>query len=235
MCGPSQAQEQLAGQEASFSQLLSSNYQSRFGAQSQVLQNLNNMLTPIAQAGPDQQGFGPQELAALNTESGQGVGATYSQAQQAVQTQLASQGGGNEVLPTGASAVLRGNIANAASSELSQERLGITRANYAQGRQNWQQAEAGLHALSGEYDPNAIAGETTSANQGAFGEATKVQQMKNQRQAAIAGGIASLAGDALTFGMGGFSNLASGGAQAGSETGGGVEQFFSGGLSALHG
>src|SRR5712664_2439534 len=32
------------------------------GQQSSVLQNLNTMLTPIAEAGPDQQGFGAQEL-----------------------------------------------------------------------------------------------------------------------------------------------------------------------------
>ena len=220
MCGPSSQQEALAGQGANFSTILSSNYAKNFGAQSQILQNLTNMFTPIAEAGPDQQGFGANELAALNTQAGEGVGRNYAKAGQALNTVLGSRGGGNEVLPTGAAATLRGNLAASAANELSGEQLNITRANYAQGRQNWSQATAGLDALAQQYNPNAIAGEATTANQNAFGEATKIQDMKNQEQAAIAGGIASIGMDAATFG-------------AGALGGGGFD--LAGGLQALTG
>lgn len=230
MCGPSADQERIAGREDTFSSLLNSHYQKNFDAQSQILQQLTSMFTPIAQAGPDQQGFGPQELAALNTESGSGVGANYAKASQALNNTLAARGGGNEVLPTGSSAALRGQLASSAANELSQEQSAITRANYSQGRSNWSQATAGLNALAGEYNPEAIANSASSATQSAFGDATKVQEMKNQREMAIAGGITSLASGFLT---GGVSNLMSGGRQAGSETGGGAEQFFSGGLNGL--
>jgi hypothetical protein len=218
MCGPSNQQKGLAGAEQAFSTQLQANYNRNFAAQSDILQNLTRMFTPIAEAGPDQQGFGPQELAALNTQAGEGVGANYGKAAQSLNTVLASRGGGNEVLPTGADAALRGSLASSAASELSQEELGITRANYAQGRQNWSQATAGLDALSGQYNPNAIAGEATGANASAFGEATKVQEMQNQKEQAIAGGIASLAMGAATFG-------------AGAMGGGGIK----GGLTALTG
>lgn len=217
MCGPSHEQKQLAASESDFATTLKGNYAKNFAAQSDILQSLTRMFTPIAQAGPDQQGFGPQELAALNTQAGEGVGRNYGKAAQSLNTVLDSRGGGNEILPTGADAALRGSLASSAASELSQEELGITRANYAQGRSNWSQATAGLNALAGEYNPNAIAGEATGANQSAFSEATKIQEMQNQKEQAIAGGITSLAMGAATFGMG----AASGG--------------FSGGLSALTG
>lgn len=232
MCGPSQQQEALAGQETAFSNLLQSNYNTNFGAQSAELQKLNNTFTPIAQAGPDQQGFGPQELAALNTQAGEGIAANYAKAQQSLNTNLSAQGGGNEFLPTGAESQLKSSLATAGANELSNAQIGITEANYNQGRTNYNNATAGLQALQADYAPNQIASETTNANQGAFGEQTKIQDMKNQEVASIAGGITGLATPFLT---GGLSNLASGGAQAGSETGGGFEQFMSGGLSGLQG
>ena len=214
MCGPSSAQEGLANQASSFSTTLNQNYSKNFAAQSDILKSLTSMFQPIAAAGPDQQGFGPQELAALNTQSGEGVGANYAKASQALNTTLAARGGGNEVLPSGADAALRGSLASSAANELSSEQLGITRANYTQGRSNWGQATAGLNALAQEYNPNAIAGEATSAGSAAFGEQSQIQQMKNQKEMAIAGGVASLAMAPFTGGAS-LTGLTGGGGSGG--------------------
>jgi hypothetical protein len=218
MCGPSGQQKSLAGQEQNFSTVLQSDYAQRFGDQSAVLQNLNRSLTPIFQQGPDQQGFGAQELAALNTTAGENVGQNYAKASRALNNQLAVRGGGNEFLPSGADAQLREELASNAAAKSSDLQNQIVAANYGQGRKNWEQATAGLEALSGRYDPTAFGSLTTGANQNAFGEATQVQNMKNQKEAEIAGGVASLAMDAATFG-------------AGAMGGGGI----SGGLKALTG
>jgi hypothetical protein len=226
-CGPSGQQELLNSNENSLSSTLAANYNQNFGAQSQVLSNLNNTLTPIAEAGPDQQGFGANELAALNTQAGEGVGQNYAKATQALQNSLAARGGGNEFLPTGAEASMKGSLASAAANQLSNEQLGITRANYATGRENWKEATAGLDALARDYNPNPIADEATGANKEAFNQASQIQQMKNQKESAIAGGITSLATDALTFGAGGIANLGDGGWDAGA--------FFKGGIQALGG
>lgn len=230
MCGPSSQAGPLAAQTTSLATTLAGNYNQYFANQSAVLGNLNAMLTPIAQAGPDQQGFGPRELAALQTQTGEGIGANYAKATQALNTQLAARGGGNEYLPTGAGAALRGTLASAAANELSQANIGITEANYGQGRQNWREATAGLNALAQEYNPNPAASGAQSGFGSAFGMYDKIQQEKNQKEAAIAGGITSLATGALTFGMGGLANLG-----AGEGFGEGVGDFFKGGLSALSG
>ena len=94
-------------------------------------------------------------------------------------------------------------MAQAAAGTASQEQLAITRANYAQGRQNWAQATAGLNALAGEYNPNAIAGQATTATQGAFQDATKIQEMQNQKFADIAGGLTALATGPIGGAIGG--------------------------------
>lgn len=230
MCGPSSSEEALAGQETMFSNLLMGEYSSRFGAQSKVLQNLDNLFTPIAEAGPDQQGMGPQELAALRTQSSEGTAAQYAKAERALGNQISAQGGGSAVLPSGASDTLKSQIASAAAAQQSSQDLAITEADYSLGRQNWEKATAGLNALSQEYNPGAIAGEAMNANQGAFGEQNQVQSMKNQEMADIVGGITSLGTSFLT---GGLSNLApkGGGASFGEQVG----NFFSGGLQGLQG
>lgn len=229
-CGPSGQMETLSGQSANLSSLLAANYSQNFGAQSKILGDLTSLYTPIAEQGPDAQGFGPQELAALQTQAGEGVGANYAKASQALNNTLAARGGGNEFLPTGSEAQLKATLASSAANQLSNEQLGITRANYAQGRSNWQQATSGLNELAKEYKPNEIAGEATATNKEAFNQASQIQQLKNQKESAIAGGITSLATDALTFGASGIANLGAG--ESFSE---GLGDFFKGGISGLSG
>lgn len=193
MCGPSGGMKGLAARQTSLANTMMANYNANYASQSAILSRLTNLFTPIAQAGPDQAGFGPQELAALNTQAGEGVGINYAKATQAVNTQLAARGGGNEFLPTGARASIKAGMASLAANQLSNEQLAITRANYAQGRQNWQQATSGLNALAGEYNPNPIGGMAESGYQSAFGMEQKIQEMKNQKWGAIAGAITGVA------------------------------------------
>jgi hypothetical protein len=220
MCGPSEQEKSIQGRQTNLSLLLQDHFNERFGAQSQVLQNLNDILTPIAEAGPDQQGFGSQELAALNTQAGEGVGRNYAKAEQSLNTVLGSRGGGNEQLPTGSEGQLRAVLASQGANELSQEQLGITRANYAQGRQNWQQATGGLAALANQYDPTAFSGQAQKGFDSSFGMANTIAQQQGQMEGEIAGGIASLAMGGASFG-------------AGALGGGGFD--FAGGLQALTG
>lgn len=217
MCGASDEQKALEVQQQSFSSLLQANYSQRFNAQSNAFQALNNQFTPIAEAGPDQQGFGGNQLAALNTEAGEGVGQNYANASRALNTQLSAQGGGNEALPTGAAAALKGNLASAAANQQSSEQMAITNANYGQGRQNWQEATAGLNALGQEYNPNALAGETTSTASAAYGEAQQDAMQGYQQFDDIASGIGDVlkGGGALASGVAALSNASTSAFSAG--------------------
>lgn len=202
MCGPSDQEKQLNAEESKFSNMLMGNYADYFGKQSAVLDRINNYLTPIAEAGPTQQGWAAPEVAAVNTQIGEGTGGNYAKAAQALGNQLSAEGGGNAYLPNGAANTLKAQVATAAAAQQSSESLAATEANYAQGHQNWEQATAGLQELGNQYSPSSMASEATSANQSAFGQADKIQQENNQLAKDIAGGITGLAGGALDFANG---------------------------------
>jgi hypothetical protein len=224
MCGPSSEQKRLEAQQASFSTLMENDFVQRYGKQMADLQQLNNILTPIAEAGPSQPGMSAQELAALNTAAMVNTSSATRNAQEAVRTAMAGQGGGAaSPLTSGIEQQISGSIASRGAQQLAGLQTGITQENYALGRQQWQQAMGGLQALGSQYNPVDYGKLGASTNESAFNEATDIQQMQNQAEADIAGGIAGIGMDALTFGAGGLT------APAGSGIGG----FFKSGIEAL--
>ena len=84
MCGPTGQEKQEANQQQAYSTVVQNNYKTLFGEQQGVMSNLNNIFTPIAEAGPSQQGFSGGELAALNTQALDTTGANYANAARAL-------------------------------------------------------------------------------------------------------------------------------------------------------
>ena len=91
-CGATGGQREIASSQQSFMNQLDSDFAANFGAQSDIYKNLTQSLTPILQAGPNQQGFSPEELAAMNTSAINTTGAAYRNAAQARQGALAGRG-----------------------------------------------------------------------------------------------------------------------------------------------
>lgn len=209
ICGPSKSETNLANSEASFSSLLMSNYAQNFGNQSAILNHLSDIFTPIAEAGPGQQGFTPAELSALNSGAISTNAANYKSAAQVVGDARGAAGGGNDYLPSGADKQVQAQLASNEAANLSNTENQITAANYATGRANWEFATGGLGGVAQQENPTAIAGESTNANQSAFGEANTVQQEVNQEAADIgsmaggmlAGGINAAPGQSFVGGM----------------------------------
>jgi hypothetical protein len=212
MCGPTASEKQLESQQQAFSQEVQQNYGKLFGEQQAVMQNLNNIETPIAEAGPSQQGWSPAEVAAVNTGILDTTGANYAAAQRAAQT-LGAGRTGNSGLESGVQQQISAGIASQAAGATSAEELGATEANYAQGRQNWATATGGLQALSGQYNPVATAGAGTQANQAGFQEAQTIQQQQGQALGMIGG----LVGSGLGALSGGLGNLDTTGGSSGGE------------------
>lgn len=229
-CGPSNQEKSLAGQQASFSSLLSSNYQQQFANQSDILSSLNHAMSPIVSAGPNQQGFSGAELADLNTRAINNTGAAYRNAAQATGANLAGRSnlglpGGSSGLISGVDKQIRGAQASQAAGQLAGEQNEIGLKNYETGRENFFNAASGQRALAGLYNPTGYAGEATGANAQAFGQADKISNEENQKSASILGGITSLATDALTFGAGGLAG--------GAGMGGGFGGFLKAGANSL--
>lgn len=215
MCGPSKTEEGLQGSEESFMNTLQQNYAQNFSEQQGVLANLNQTLSPIVAAGPDQTGYSPQELAALNTQAIDTTGANYANAQKALNTANAGRDQGTSG-ESGVSQQLNEALASQESGQLSNEQLGITESNYATGRSNFQNAVGAEEGVASQFNPVATGGLANNANTTAFGEANTINQQEIAEQNEIASGVSSLALAGATFG-------------AGASGGGG----FSGGINAL--
>ena len=97
---------------------------------------------------------------------------------------------------------LKADLASRSAAELSQEQLGITEADYATGRSNFNNAVSGEEALAGQYNPVATGNLANNANNQAFSQADQINQESNQEQADIFGGIESLATTAIPFAKG---------------------------------
>ena len=230
--GPSQQQLGLAAQEQTMANTFNVDFQQRFANQNATLQSLNNQLTPIANLGPNAQGFSAPELAAMNTQAINEAGAAARNAAMTTGTALAGRGeGGTSGITSGIEAQIKGSEASAAANQLAAAQEAITQKNYDVGRQQFWNATQGEQALAGAYNPTAYGSLASSETGQALSAANQIQQ---EKQAAAMGPL-SLAtkaiGAGLGFVSGGLSNL------GGSDTsfGENVGQFFQGGFQSLAG
>jgi hypothetical protein len=204
--GPSKQQIGLAAREDTLASTMAANYNQQFGAQSEILKSLTGQLTPIANLGPNAQGYSPEELAAMNTQAINVSGAAVRNAQQATAGVLAGRGGGGTSgIVSGIEAQIKGSLASAGAQELAGAQNEITQRNYQTGRENFWAATHGEHALAGLYNPaeyGKLAGTETSE---ALSSENQIQAM---RRASLMGPI-SLGRKALGVGLtGGMSLLA---------------------------
>jgi hypothetical protein len=224
MCGPSGSEKSLAAQSQSLSSLMQADFGQRFGQQSSVLQSLNQSLSPIVAAGPSQQGMSSSELATLNTSAINSAGAAARNARAAAGNFSAGQNN-TSGLTSGITKQINAGVDSAAANTLATNQLGITKANYDQGSANYWRALGAQQGVANAYDPSAFGSQAIGANSNAFGQAKTITDQTNAEQAAIAGGISSIAGGFLT---GGLSNLG-----PGESFGEGAGDFLKGGLGGI--
>jgi len=194
VCGASSQQTQIEAAQANFYNTLTSQYSTVFGQDQAILGQLTKAFEPILKAGPNQQGFSAQELQSLESQATTGVGQNYKNAQAALATQQAAQGGGNAFVPSGAQQEQRAQLAQSAAATSSGEQLGIEQANYAQGLQNFQMAANALGGVSSQLNPQGFANSATGAGSAASTTANEITQANNSWMNLVSGAIGSAAG-----------------------------------------
>ena len=223
MCGPSGAEKSIANQQQNFFSQLQSSYAQNFGAQSAILGQLQQALSPILQSGPNQMGFSQQENAALNSQAINNA-ATANRNAQVI---AGSNVGGNTGVTTGGQKQLQAQIATGVGNNLSSNLNNIALQNAQTGRQNFFGAESALGGVANSYNPAQFASLTNTAGGNAFGAANSINQQKNQEFADIGGALTGLGGGLLGGLSGGLNNLdRTGGSSFGEQFG----NFFTGAM-----
>jgi len=196
MSGPSAQQTSDAANSQSFSNQLQSAWGSNFGAESSILGNLTNTLTPTEEAGPNQKGFSAGEDSALVGGAINNNAANYRNAA-VVSGEGRAGAGGNTYAPSGADAQVTAGIASNAAENLSNTENQINEADYAQGNKNYENAVGGLDTVAQLYNPNATAGAATSAGGQAYSEANENNEQSQAWEGDVAGLVGGLGGAAI--------------------------------------
>lgn len=236
--GPSSQETALANQQQSLSQTMSNAFSQRLGAQNQIFQNLNNQLTPIASMGPGQRGGSPEQWAAENTLAVNNAAAAARNARQAVSTQLAGQGGGGTSGQiSGIQQQIAGTLASSAENNLSNTTQENLINQYKEGNADFWRATGGEQTLGNAQDALQFGQGAVGTTESAFNEANKVNSEKGSILGDIGklvgvggealGGVLGLGGEGGGL-IGGLKNVASGGRDAGTGSGGWGQNFLSG-------
>jgi hypothetical protein len=194
MCGPSGQEKAQQTAQSNLASTMAQDFGARFGAQAGVLTSIQNSLTPILAAGPNQTGFSAPELSAMQTQAINDSAAATRNAQQYARTIAAGEGGGGTSgLTSGIAQQIGASIASQGAQAEGNALNQITQANYNQGNQNYWRAAGGMQALAAGLSPSEFGQLATSGTSDAFNEAKVIQDQNNAEQQAIAGGLASLA------------------------------------------
>lgn len=194
MCGSTSNQNEVNTEQIQFMKQLSDQYSTEYAGNQAILNNLTSSLTPIIQAGINQQGYSPAELTALNSQATQQSGQAYAQEAQALNENMGAAGGGNVFMPSAAHEAITAGLGASAENNLSNQKLGITQNNYATGRQNYTGAVGMLAGVPGALQGanNGNAGAFTNSGNAAASEANTIQQA-NDSWMGLVGGLANTA------------------------------------------
>ena len=202
MCGADKSQKQIEQQQQQNFSTLTNQAQQIFGNSSQIFQDLTSSFAPVVAAGSQQQGFSPAELATLRSQAITNSGQAYRNAAQAAGERSAAAGGGNALLPSGATAQIQANIAQAGAGQTANELSQIDLQNAQLGRENWLQSAGILSGATNVFNPaTGAAGQSTGAGEAAANTANQIAQQQNSWMSALGGAIGAVGGAATTGGL----------------------------------
>ncbi len=197
MCGSTDQQSDIAGEQQAFYKQLQSQYQQEYGNFSGILAKLQSTFEPILAAGPNQEGFSAAEKTNLETQATTKTAGNYDKALQAANEGMNAEGGGDTFAPSGAKEAVRGQIASAGAAEQSQLDQAITSADYDQGRNNFLTAAQVLGSTASMQNPVGIGGVTNNAGGEAMQGANDVATADNAFWGSVMGALGGAAGTAL--------------------------------------
>ena len=172
-----------------------------YADQQAIYAPMAKQFSSIFSMGPSQKGFDQSEENTLNAQAVEGTAENYHQAAKAVNGQIASEGGGNEVAPSGAANQLKEEVAQSAAQNESQQETQIQEADYNQGYQEWLNAGQGLETIASGENPLGYENAATGAGSAA---GTTEQQIANEDNSWINAAIGAVGTAAGGWATGGF-------------------------------
>lgn len=179
MCGASSEQKQLQQEEMQSLKDYDAKMQQQYAKQQALYSTVTSVLQPIFEKGPNQRGMSDAQRADLNAQAVDGTARNYKQAAQAVNENLAAQGGGDIPITTGGQAQIKAQLAGSAAQMESKQQGDILEQDYSLGRENFINAEQGEMAIAAGEDPLGYMSATTNQARTANDEANAIAEEDN--------------------------------------------------------
>lgn len=179
MCGATDAQVQLGGEEMQAYKEAQQLTQEQYSNQQAILSKLTPQFESIFAQGPNQEGYSQPEEDTINSQVLEGTATNYKQAATAVNEEQAAEGGGNIPLPTGEQVAERERVAESAAQEQSQEQTQVKEAGYQQGYKQYLDAASGLEGVAGEENPLGYESAATSSGTAAADTENQIASEQN--------------------------------------------------------
>jgi hypothetical protein len=196
-------QEQLGQQESAAYTQAQQLTQQQYGSQQAIYGPMVAKFQSIFNAGPNQEGFSPEEKQNLNSQALEGTAENYAGAAKAIGESEAAEGGGTNPLPSGAQEQLKANVATSAAENESNQETQIVGQDYAQGRENFGNAASGLESIASGENPLGYESAATSAGGLANSEENAIAQEDTGWESAVLGAAGSIGSAYAKGGFGG--------------------------------
>ena len=176
-CGATSAQTQLQNEQMSAYQTLQGYAQQEFGDASALFKDFQTDFAPIMNAGPNQFGESPAELAAINSNIVTTEGQAGRNAIQAANAGINAEGSGNEFVPQGQNAAIRAGINTSTEQATANAQQQNIVQGYNLGRQNWLTAAQELGGATQMFNPaTSGSGAATGSGEAAGTTANQISQ-----------------------------------------------------------
>jgi hypothetical protein len=192
MCGATSAQNNLQAEDMQTLQDYNAMMKEQYANQGAIYAKVSSVFDPILKAGPGQEGFTGAEKNSLNAQAVAGTAQNYNAAAKAVGENIASEGGGNTPITSGADEQLKEEVAQSAARTESGEEAQIQAQNYATGRANFQNAEEGEMAIAAGENPLGYASAATNQANTTGNIANQIAQENNSWYTAALGAAGSI-------------------------------------------
>jgi hypothetical protein len=153
-CGPTSGQSAALAADQAFSKTASNAYSEVFSENQGLMNQLTTGLSGIIQAGQNQQGESPAELAAQNSQAINAAAAGNQKVQQEIGLN-AAKGTANPGVESGVTQAERASAATNVDTNLSNTEANITQKNYDIGRQNYWSAVGEQEKAPGAFEDPA--------------------------------------------------------------------------------
>jgi len=188
VCGATREQKNLEAQQSAYYAQLRSQQESIFQQQQQVFgkasaifDELRDTFSPVLRAGVNQEGFTQAEKDLYNRQITEQTGTAYKHAADALNAQIASEGGGNVPIISSQDNSLRAGLVQSEASMESAQREGVEAESRALGRENFYRAAGILGNAGSAFNPAiGMSGASTGAANAATGAGSAAAQTANQ-------------------------------------------------------